>query len=340
MSTFDWATWRLSLGDARAVLFQSRDKLKSLGEFEPGKSPVIFDPLATGNKSAGSTLNHEMSHVYLMQDTAFGIFFSDALSAREVERFRELVLLAYQAQWQSQEACATYVQLTSFALSRERFDEAIAALPLGREGHPPYREMFDAISAVVPIEVDASPSRLEVLRQFALGVSPLSMDNDCLERFLEPSKINLVGLQAYLETESPNLRLKRILEALKGNPELARLLQNIELTVPANIHPSRVAMGAILGMISDFNAVSGIELRKQKSLFEEAWKPVVAHYMPEEPLPDELARSLSIPAITAPPELSLTLDEVRSFFVTAEARKLGVWAVIFFKNEDESVHSI
>jgi hypothetical protein len=331
----NWVKWQSQVNDSESAAIEKRTEIRTLGEYEPGHPPVIFNPLSTGDEVPEATLWHEATHGELTRATAFGLFFETLYMLGDADSFRDLISLA--GEWRTQESCATYAGLTMIAYRKpEHVDEAIANLPSERTGQSPYREAFDAVSSVVPIEKNATASRLQALGFFVTGIGRLSMDNDCLMRFSNPATTNLESLRGYLDTQSPDLRFSSILNTLKGRPEIGQIIDAVEREVAANgLNPVRTAMGAIAGLIPEIHLVSFAQLKEQHAQFRKAWQPVVDRYAPQESDPETWDQTPKIPAVSATGKLTMTLDSVREFLVGADAGHYGLWAVIAAQDKSE-----
>ncbi len=200
------------------------DELQTLGYYAPGTRPTIVDPIA--NASIGeATMVHEHVHQTLTINTTYGVFtlILDHL-ARQGHRIEEQRLFE-EEQWDLHEAAATYCEMCLIARQHaERFDAAVRSLPSASSGDPAYRECFDFLNQLLPIDIKSPPSVLIAQSNAIVAMAACALNNDCLSRFAQPEHLDTRSAEAYLHQQSPNDRFQRIVAAVTSHPSCQELL--------------------------------------------------------------------------------------------------------------------
>ena len=335
---FDWVNWRFRDNDPELEQFNNQLGLTTLGAFTPGEAPTVFNPLVTMNPVPKATLLHETTHQELMRATTFGLFFEVLYSLANLPRFRKLVSLSYQHQWQVQEACATYSGLTLIAhLKPTYLAEAVRKLPSGKANQPPYREVFNELAEVVPIVEGTQKSRLQGQAIFATAIGHCSMNNDCLIRFADPEALDDQALSQYLVESSPNRRFAAILKALQGHSRLEAIIKRAQRDFTrGGVTPVRPAIAEIARLVPSVPIVQTFEeIKTQHGLFREKWEGFVDSVTPDRG--PNLDASGQIPGVYLPANYGssgpLTIGEVRKAFATAQDKGVGLWVVLNYEGK-------
>src|SRR5262249_45953150 len=158
-------------------------------------------------------------------------------------------------------------------------------LPSGLSGQAPYRELFEAMSEVIPMNVEGESRfiRAKALTVVVLAIGRLSMDNDCLSRFSYPRNVTLRSLGAFLDRQSPNIRLYQVLTELKGRPGIETVVDRLErqlAAAPPDSTTMRTVMGWIAPLVPDLHAVGLEEKNMQHATFRKRWTPAVTRNAP------------------------------------------------------------
>ena len=335
--SFDWVNWHFRDNDPELSQFNNQLGLTTLGAFTPGQAPTIFNPLLTLNTVPQATLLHERVHQELTRATTFGLFFEVLFALAKEPRFKRIVKVCYQHQWRVQETCATYSGIAVVAQRDPSYlTEAVRRLPSGRAN--PYREAFDALAEVIPIQRGMSEERLQGQQIFVTAIGHASMNNDCLLRFQSPELLNEQTLLQYLSDSSPNQRFQKILHALRGYTELEAIVERVQQDLSREeVNPIRPAIREIARLSPNVPIVSTFEeIQRQHEVFRLKWESLVAALPSDsQPFGDRNAAG-KIPAVQIPEDYGpqpLTIDDVRKSFVTTEIEGNGLWATIYVNEE-------
>src|SRR5215472_12610165 len=201
----------------------------SLGVYEPGRPPVLYDPRVTGDATSFATLAHEEAHQRLTINTPFGLLHQVLVKAARKGKHGREHAMSIEAQWCVQELCATYAELYAIALrAPKQLDAAIERLPSDALGEAPYREVFEYIRQHLPLEPELGPTRLGAHQLLVYSLAMCSMANDCLLAFAEPAAMTPERFEEYLRRESPALRFERIVARLVESGRLRLLVNELE----------------------------------------------------------------------------------------------------------------
>lgn len=342
--SFDWLNWRFHDNDPELEQFNSQLSLTTMGSYQPGKAPIVFNPLSTHNPVPKATLHHEMMHRELMEATTFGLFFQMIFHLRQVSCFRDMAKLCLENQWQVQEACATYAGLNFIAHHRpEYLSEAIRRLPSGKRHESPYREVFDALANVVPVVAGQPKSRLIGQTIFAAAIGHCSMNNDCLLKFAAPETLNERVLEQYLTQSSPNRRFLKILNAIRGHTKIDFIIERAYRDdAGREVTPVRPAIAQIARLVQNLSIVQTYEeVGEHARRFHQGWDSVLESLQPDDSVDFDTEALAKIPQIDVPFEsvygLSSglrTIEDVRKQFVTAQTHNHGLWAVVAINSKD------
>lgn len=202
-----------------------REDVEILGHYMPGGQTVVFNPLQTGNPAPVATLVHENAHRHLTRNSYHGVFLQGlALFARR-GAYREQFEMALDASRATQEGIATWVELAMLAdLDPAAYHDSLLHLPRD------YRRWLDAIRDVIPIEPGAGSQDNKSALVLSLGLAAHA--NELLlhdvSRWQDPA-----ALAAYLQDESPDRRLERILATIAGSEVLHDCLDRLQ-SLPAD----------------------------------------------------------------------------------------------------------
>lgn len=218
-----WYRLRLHMQDALVQVIKS--ERVPLGSYSPSTGPSIGSPVLLQNRTSNSTLLHERCHEWLASNTPFGVF-SQVLSnqsKRDISR-RVQSDVCQSASWGCHEGFATYSEVALTATERpEEFDSVVSSLPTHELGGAPYREWYDRLNDVLPLEpIVARQKAAETTRyvSLALGVTAYAMSGLVLHHFKQPGDLTTESLTEYLEIEAPDTRLRMVLNAIEKRPGL------------------------------------------------------------------------------------------------------------------------
>jgi hypothetical protein len=323
----------------------------ALGFYSPKEGSVLVHPVQTADRWPRATMVHESIHQYLAQNTAFGAFYS--FLAVSPPEWTEALDLALAAQWTVQEATATYVGLSVIARSApDELPDAIALLPTQQLDQPPYREAFDSVSSLLPLE----GSDREILRRanLVLAMAEVALNGDILTQFPGPAAIVLEPLRDYLRSSGPDVHFSALVEQIRREPELIEsLLRGLgESAVDSGNEDTifRVALGQIASESLALPVVDNEERMAQSESLLEAWKayarssalsptsPAGQTDSPESELPSVRYRDdwqEEFPS-SLPSDESLTVSGAQRTFEEAQQQGHALWGYFAMRIPQET----
>lgn len=201
-----------------------------LGFYEAGGAPQIIDPLWNAVRLPEAVVRHEDMHQQLMINTHHGVLTQLLTQLVKEGQGQEALEICRDEQWSVQEIAATFAELMFVQReSPKDFEDEVAHLPTAQLRQPPYRELFDTASRLVPPDRVAGVTplaRADVITALAAA----SLQTKCLTA-VEELGVDGPGIATYLREESPDARFERLVEAL-GSGGIDELLR-IAATDPA-----------------------------------------------------------------------------------------------------------
>lgn len=338
----------------------NQELLTILGQYQPGQMPVIYNPIQTGNLYSLSTLVHEKTHQTLTINTTYGLFYQALVKAAGRGQRLEELSCCLEHQWGVQEATATYVQLVQVAIDQPSdFNRAVSLLPSTTVGQPPYREWYELLSGLLPIEPFSGQKPvarrlLEARAHLAMAIAVYALNTDILTVFREPDSLTPNALRQYLETHSPDQRFADMIQRIEQEQVLPSLLsqaQRVELynndshhraeensTVSEAISRFSSIVSSITNLDSNGQFIDNNALSKQQRAFSEQWsvRYVVITGPDQEPIPavfyiqDWIRRFPN-----AFPESTLTLTSFREQLELAKQANCGLACAITMAHKKE-----
>jgi hypothetical protein len=324
--------------------FGRSDDLQILGYYAPGKRPTIIDPTSNGS-IAEAIMVHEQVHQTLTINTTYG-YLTQLLNAlaRRGHHVDELRLFEAE-QWDLHEAAATYSELGLVAGKYpDQFERAIHELPSESVGDPAYRECFDFLNRLLPIDITSPLSLLSAQCDLVVAMAIVALCTDCLKRFSRPELLSPQSVASYLREQSPNYRFLRIAESVVAAPLCQQLLRTRTLEV----QQERMAFGwialEIAKLVPNMEIVTDLHLEIDN--FRKTWDPYLSsldiHHekvdSADEPLPeivDDPARFRRIQAGFASKAWSLDALILRAKLLEARNNSFGIMLAFSMKMEQE-----
>jgi len=277
------------------------DELETLGYYKPGKRPTIIDPIS--NATIGdATMIHEHVHQTLTINTTYG-YLTQVLNilARRGQHIQELQFFEAE-QWDVQEAAATYAELCLVARKyADHFDKAVRDLPSESAGDPAYRECFEFLNRLLPIDVKSPASLLIAQGDTIIAMAGSALNSDCLSRFSNPELLNPTSAEAYLREQSPNDRFQRIVQSAATQGTFQELLaRHIREREQANTSTQWLVL-EIAKIVPDMPIVTtNADFQARVEEFAKAWNPYLTsldiHMRNERAASESLAEILENPA--------------------------------------------
>jgi len=329
----------------------AREESVTQGRFVPGGSPTAYFPPA-GGEQVGAVLAHEWIHQNLFHNSRFGMF---TILLSDAERQRpgcatQLRIMCHGEQWSVQEGDATHGELQWVAAYQpDRFAEVRRSLPSLILDQPPYREVYDAIAAVFPIDPALPPATLFGHWHLVHALACCSLDSNCLVYAAELDQWDQNTVIEYVLDHSPHNRFVSLVNELLRSGAMDQLLgTSIAVSNPQGPqhpgHPPAESFPTILRLVRS---------RVPAGFLDSAPLPTSVHaaatqlerllgvHLPvkfQEPLP---AFSLQqSPELVAqyPRELLVPRDSgaLEQLFCTAAKAGHGVWLSIGIVKESEA----
>jgi hypothetical protein len=233
-----------------SLLSLRQDALKLLGQYTPGDGPVVVDPRWTRTPVPEAIAVHETIHQFLYKNTAVGAFTQLLLLMLERNTShsvpagfaREVVPACFEIQWCVQELAATYSELGAVARSRpELLEQEVRGLPSGRLDQPPYREAFDAMDELLPVNGEMPKEKSTAQSTLVSLLAAASMNSDCLVRMAEAKELTPKALLSCI-ADRPDSRFERIVNHLLANGLLEPLLEQSQSLPPERVYEKIVAL--------------------------------------------------------------------------------------------------
>jgi hypothetical protein len=247
--------------DAMARGF-AREGIFRQGEYEPGGQPILYDPAWSRQRVPEAVLRHEEVHQNLVLQTFHGVLTVILQAYGRVANARAALTACYREQWVVQELGATYAELAFVQrVAPREFAACIDALPSAAQGGDPYREAFDFVNWLLPLD-EAARREWSDPRTLVIGaLCTCSMGTACL-RELASSGFDDARFASWITGNSPSTRLEQIAHAA-GPPAFLEMTRDVAKRV----------------------SVSQLTHRWMRELFDESSKAMLAR----------------IPALTAEP---------------------------------------
>jgi hypothetical protein len=192
-----------------------QDALEILGSYLPGEGAVVVDPFWTGAKSPAAIAEHEMQHQLLTINTTFGIYTQILFFLAQDNFALEALRMCLEKQWCVQELAATYAEMSLICEERpELLQEEVRKLPSAMLDQPPYREVFDSMNRLLPVD-PLKPANILSAQQFLVtAIAVAAMQSDCLLRMAAAP--HLEGALLACMDDPPCSRLERIAHRLEN----------------------------------------------------------------------------------------------------------------------------
>jgi len=306
-----------------------QDARDVLGEYMPSEGAVVVDPLWTRAGVPEAIAIHEVRHQFLYRNTTFGLFTQlltfmvergsqsrgprgslaqqrqEALDLKAValELGRKVLPKCFENQWCVQELAATYAEISYVAARHpELFEQEVRGLPSARLDQPPYREVFDTMDRLLPVD-PRRPKELSDAQAELVGLLvAASMNSDCLVRMqklpwdvgaspkwvMDPAKALLACMK-----DPPYLRLERIMNHLVANglleplrEEAAREFRRSADSSAAKNPPSpgaaEILYERIVTLIPQLAIYRDADIPEQAHYANLAWKDLTGVNVPKE----------------------------------------------------------
>jgi hypothetical protein len=152
----------------------------------------------------------------LSENTTFGLLTQLLAHAASQGQIYSAWTACSEEQWCVQELDAVYSELFVVAVADSQyFDAARQSLPSAALDEPPYREVFDAITTIFPLDPQSPRELLYAHRTIIHAISCLSMQTDCLSHLSNLNVWDEDAFISYLRTESPQARFELIVQELE-----------------------------------------------------------------------------------------------------------------------------
>jgi hypothetical protein len=190
--------------------------MQQLGSYTLGRRPIAYHRTSLATPSSLSITIHEQTHQNLSINTTFGVLAQLLTNAASQGRIYSAWTACFEEQWCVQELDAVYAELFVVAVSDPQYFEAARlSLPSAALDEPPYRELFDAIATILPLD-QQTPRELSYAHHIIVhAISCLSMQTDCLSHLSNLKVWDEGAFITYLRRESPCARFDLILQELE-----------------------------------------------------------------------------------------------------------------------------
>ena len=190
------------------------DALEILGSYIPGEGAVVVDPFWTGAKSPAAIAAHEMQHQFLMINTTWGMYTQILFFMARGGFARDALRTCLEKQWCVQELAAMYAEMSLIGeMNPELLEEEVRKLPSAVLNQPPYREVFDSMNRLLPIDPAKPKNILGAQQMLVSAIAFAAMQSDCLLR-MAAAPLSESSLLACM-SDAPHSRLERIVHRVK-----------------------------------------------------------------------------------------------------------------------------
>ncbi len=197
-----------------------------------GGNAVVYSHLKAFNAWPKVTIAHEQAHYRLINSTPFGLFCKLLQQASHLDK-RKLANPLAETQWTTQEAAATYIGLGALALDKEKLDRAISSLPSATLNGAPYREAFDLVDELFPLEETNDISTISASVILVEAMATWALSSDILTHFKTPARVKEELLTEHLAVSGPDARFKELVSRLRRSEEVKNILADVRGTISA-----------------------------------------------------------------------------------------------------------